>query len=119
VSLINPGSLALTLPDAPSVGGQDGKDFRVRGDCKTIAPHGRCELSVAFEPTATGHRSAVLSIPTGGSKATIDTVDLSGLGCRIEERDGRREDGELRGWRDDRFEREHRDRVRIDCGVQR
>jgi Abnormal spindle-like microcephaly-assoc'd, ASPM-SPD-2-Hydin len=119
VSLINPGLLALTLPGAPSVGGQDGKDFRVRGDCKTIAPHGHCELSVVFDPTATGHRSAVLSIPTGGSKATIDTVDLSGLGCRIEERDDRRDDGELRDWRDDRFEREHRDRVRIDCGVQR
>ena len=118
VMLTNPGASALTLPGAPSVGGKDGADFLVRGDCKTIAALGQCELSVRFHPTGTGDRSAVMSIPTGGSKATVATVDLHGFGCRIRRHDGGDEDGEPRAGRHDRFERGHRDRDR-DCEERR
>jgi hypothetical protein len=70
-----------------SVVGDDVGDFSVAGsECaaKTLAPGASCELSVSFDPTATGVREALLQVVLQGSPQTIE-LPLTGTGTPASE----------------------------------
>lgn len=87
VTLTNTGGRLLTVSSV-TLGGTHSGDFTLAGESCTAAPlqgEGSCTVSVAFRPTTTGGRSAVLNIVhddlAGGSPAT---VSLSGTGITAE-----------------------------------
>jgi hypothetical protein len=74
VTLTNSGDVALTLV-AASVGPGD---FIVINGCGTsLNPHASCAISVSFVPSATGTRSAVLTVT---DQVRSQTVSLTGIG---------------------------------------
>ncbi len=79
VMLTNAGNAALSIT-AISVGGANPGDFRQTNSCgSSIVAGGNCSIGVTFTPTATGPRSATLSI---GDNATgsPQSVNLAGTG---------------------------------------
>ena len=79
VMLTNAGNAALSIT-AISVGGANSGDFRQTNACgSSIVAGGNCTIGVTFTPTATGPRSATLSI---GDNATgsPQLVNLAGTG---------------------------------------
>jgi hypothetical protein len=79
VMLTNAGNAALSIT-AISVGGVNPGDFRQTNTCgSSIVAGGNCSIGVTFTPTATGPRSATLSI---GDNATgsPQSVNLAGTG---------------------------------------
>jgi sugar lactone lactonase YvrE len=83
VTLTNSGSAAATL-QAATLTGANASDFTISSDgCSagsSLGPSAFCLISVAFQPTAAGSRSATLSIPTS---AGTQTVSLTGTGDTV------------------------------------
>ena len=79
VKLTNSGNTALSIR-AISIGGSNSGDFQQTNTCGTsVVAGGNCSIGVTFTPTATGARSATLSI---GDNATSSpqSVALAGTG---------------------------------------
>jgi dienelactone hydrolase len=81
VTVSNSGDSDLIIGSL-SVTGTDAADFSVSGDgCsgQTITPTSQCTFSVAFDPSATGAKSAAVSIPSNAATSP-DQFALSGTG---------------------------------------
>jgi hypothetical protein len=82
ITVSNTGGTTATLA-APVLSGNAG-DFAIYADTcgATLAPGTGCTLSITFTPTASGARSATLSITdnAGTSSAATQTASLSGIG---------------------------------------
>ena len=79
VTLTNSGNAALSIT-AISVGGTNPGDFRQTNSCgSSVVAGGNCSIGVTFTPTASGSRSATLTI---GDNATgsRQLVSLAGMG---------------------------------------
>jgi len=83
ITLQNAGTSPLTY-SSTGVGGANPGDFSVSdADCAatvTIAPNGSCTVTVAFNPTATGARSAVININDDDPQNGTQSVNVSGTG---------------------------------------
>jgi FG-GAP-like repeat/Abnormal spindle-like microcephaly-assoc'd, ASPM-SPD-2-Hydin len=80
VTAINEGKAAITF-NSVYIGGKDDKDFSATGNCTgSLAPGASCQMSVTFDPTEGGPRSAALyfELPTGSISPA--PVALSGTG---------------------------------------
>lgn len=74
VTLTNSGDVALTLIAASVSAG----DFLATNSCGTsLNPHASCAISVAFAPSATGARTATLTVT---DQVRSQTVSLTGVG---------------------------------------
>jgi hypothetical protein len=82
ITVSNTGGTSATL-STPVLGGNAG-DFAIFANTcgVTLAPQTGCTLSITFTPTASGARSATLSITdnAGTSSAATQTASLSGIG---------------------------------------
>jgi Abnormal spindle-like microcephaly-assoc'd, ASPM-SPD-2-Hydin len=82
ITVSNTGGTSATL-SAPVLGGNAG-DFAIFANTcgVTLAPQTGCTLSITFTPTASGARSATLSITdnAGTPSAATQTASLSGIG---------------------------------------
>jgi hypothetical protein len=82
ITVANTGGISATL-SAPIVGGNTG-DFAIyANNCgATLAPSTSCTLTITFTPTASGARSATLSVTdnAGTTTAATQTASLSGIG---------------------------------------
>jgi len=79
VTLTNVGTTALTLT-AMAITGTNAGDFVQTHTCgASLAAGASCTFSVTFKPTATGARSAALSV-TDSASGSPQTVPLSGVG---------------------------------------
>lgn len=80
ITLANVGSNTLSISEIAIQGGNAG-DFAFAGTCSGVGllPHTNCSIDITFTPTATGQRSAMLSITDNGG-ASPQTVLLSGTG---------------------------------------
>jgi hypothetical protein len=75
----NVGTTAVALTSI-SIGGTNAGDFSQTNTCGTsIAAGASCSISVKFSPTATGSRTAVLTL-TDDDASGSQTVALSGTG---------------------------------------
>lgn len=84
VTLSNTGSAALTLGSI-TLGGGNPADFAKAGTCvagASVAAGGSCTLSVTFTPTATGARSAILSVAHNAS-GSPSAITLAGTGSAV------------------------------------
>jgi Abnormal spindle-like microcephaly-assoc'd, ASPM-SPD-2-Hydin len=83
ITLQNTGTAPLSYTST-GVAGPDPGDFSVSDTgCAavgTLAPTDSCGITVAFNPTATGSRSAVISITDGDPQNGTQTVNVSGTG---------------------------------------
>lgn len=83
ITLQNTGTAPLTYTST-GVGGANPGDFSVSdAGCAaavTLAPTDSCSVTVAFNPTATGARSAVVSINDNDPQNGTQTVNVSGTG---------------------------------------
>lgn len=81
VALNNQGSAALTITSM-TITGANYKDFSQSNNCgRTLAAGKICTVNVSFKPSATGTRSAVLSIyDNDNDSKSPQTVSLSGAG---------------------------------------
>jgi hypothetical protein len=79
VTVRNTGGAGLSLA-APTLTGAGG-DYvvTVPASCQAVPANGTCQVSVAFRPTATGNRAAVLSL-NSNAPGTAPTVSLAGSG---------------------------------------
>lgn len=83
VTATNQGKGSITFSSV-AVGGTDNKDFSTSGNCtpNPVEPGASCTMSVTFDPTQTGTRSAALYFnfpPFSGSVSPVPVV-LSGTG---------------------------------------
>jgi hypothetical protein len=83
ITLQNNGNGPLTYSSV-GVGGANPGDFSVSDtDCAaqvTLAPNGSCAITVAFNPTATGARSAVITVSDDDPQNGTQNVNVSGTG---------------------------------------
>jgi hypothetical protein len=82
ITVSNTGGTAATL-SAPLLSGNAGDFALYANTCgATLAPQTGCTLSITFTPTASGARSATLSITdnAGNASAATQTASLSGVG---------------------------------------
>jgi hypothetical protein len=83
VTATNQGTKAVTFSSV-GVGSEDNQDFSASGNCTPdpIEPGASCTMSVAFDPTQTGARSASLyfNFPPFSSSVSPAPVALSGTG---------------------------------------
>src|SRR6185437_906372 len=83
ITLQNTGNGPLTY-SSTGVGGANPGDFSVSdADCAakvTLAPNASCSITVAFNPTATGARSAVINITDDDPQNGTQSVNVSGTG---------------------------------------
>jgi Abnormal spindle-like microcephaly-assoc'd, ASPM-SPD-2-Hydin len=80
VTLTNSGNAALSLT-AMSVGGTNSSDFQQTNNCGSNVGAGKnCTIGVTFTPTATGSRSAALSIADNAT-GSPQLVNLTGTGA--------------------------------------
>jgi hypothetical protein len=80
VTLSNSGNLALTITSI-TVGGSNAGDFGETNTCgSSVAGGGNCMITVAFTPSASGSRTAVLSIADNATAGSPQAVSLSGVG---------------------------------------
>ena len=79
ITVANVGSVAVAI-NSISITGADPGDFSETSNCGSRLPaNGSCTINVRFKPTATGARSATVSVAdTGGGSP--QTVALSGTG---------------------------------------
>ena len=79
ITVTNPGTAALTI-SAVSIAGTNAADFSQTNNCSTVAAgSGSCTIQVTFTPSATGSRSASISV-TDSASGSPHTVALSGTG---------------------------------------
>jgi len=79
VMLTNSGNAALSITGI-SVGGTNPSDFRQTNSCgSSVVAGGNCSIGVTFTPTATGSRSATLSIGDNAND-NPQLVSLAGTG---------------------------------------
>lgn len=79
VTLTNTGTTALTIGNV-SVSGANAHDFVKSSGCpSSLAPHNSCVISVTFTPSATGSRSANLTLSDNAALGTL-IAPLSGKG---------------------------------------
>jgi hypothetical protein len=79
VTLTNKGNIALTISSI-SVAGTDSGDFARGTTCSgSVAPNGTCTISVTFKPTATGTRTANITIKDNAS-GSPQSIALAGTG---------------------------------------
>src|SRR5207253_11469388 len=82
VTLSNPSSTALSITSIAFTGTNPG-DFGQTNNCplspSTLAANGTCTINVTFTPTATGARSATLSV-TDNARNSPQTAGVSGTG---------------------------------------
>ena len=79
VTLTNSGNAALGIT-AISVGGTNPTDFQQTNSCgSSVAAGGHCTIGVSFMPTASGSRSATLSISDDATSGP-QSVSLAGTG---------------------------------------
>jgi hypothetical protein len=79
ITFTNTDTVALRIGGV-SVTGTDPGDFSESNTCGTsVAPNGTCSINVTFTPTATGTRSASISIQDAGG-GSPQTVALTGTG---------------------------------------
>ena len=82
VTLTNKQSIALTI-SPPAIAGANPNDFAVTTTCPlspaTLAATGNCPLSVTFTPTASGTRTATLTV-NDDAPGSPQTVNLIGSG---------------------------------------
>jgi hypothetical protein len=83
VTATNEGTRAVTFSSV-AVGGTDNKDFSTSGNCtpNPVEPGASCAMSVTFDPTQTGARSAALyfNFPPFSGLVSPAPVVLSGTG---------------------------------------
>ena len=78
-TLTNTGTTALAITGI-AVGGPDSGDFNQTNSCGTsLAAGANCAISVTFNPSVAGSRSAVMSI-TDSDASSPQTVNLTGTG---------------------------------------
>jgi hypothetical protein len=80
-TITNTGTANLII-SAVAVGGANASDFaKSADDCRgaTLTPNGTCAVSVTFTPSATGSRTATLSISDNAANSP-QTVSLTGAG---------------------------------------
>jgi hypothetical protein len=66
IAILNDGPAIIQLQPM-SIAGQNASDFSFASQCTAyLDPNGECNVTVTFKPTATGPRSATLSIPFAG-----------------------------------------------------
>jgi len=76
VTATNVGTMAYSIPTI-SITGTNAADFSQTNTCPTsLAVGAHCAVSVTFTPSATGSRTATLSVPT----SSANTASLSGTG---------------------------------------
>jgi hypothetical protein len=81
VTLANSGNQTLTISSISITGANSG-DFSATSNCgSSLAVNGNCTISVTFTPSATGSRSASLSVSDNAS-GSPQAVMLSGTGHR-------------------------------------
>jgi hypothetical protein len=79
VTLTNNGDANLTVSGAMFIGANAG-DFSLQGNtCSNVAPSGNCTISVSFNPSAPGARSAIMQIMSNATTSP-DSVQLYGTG---------------------------------------
>jgi hypothetical protein len=78
VTITNIGTTQLTITSV-GITGSDISDFSDRTNCTSLAPNRSCIVSVTFTPTATGPRSADLTV-MDNTQAGSYTVSLMGTG---------------------------------------
>ena len=79
ITVTNPGNATLTISSV-SITGTNGGDFSQTNNCSTVAAgSGSCIIQVTFTPSATGSRSASVSV-TDNASGSPHTVALSGTG---------------------------------------
>jgi hypothetical protein len=79
VTLTNVGSTLLSITSI-SFAGTNPSDFSQTNTCGTsVVAGGSCTLTLTFHPTATGTRSASISITDNGG-ASPQSISLSGVG---------------------------------------
>src|SRR5439155_792918 len=81
VTVTNVGAAPLGISSL-TVSGTNSGDFALTGCGSAVAPNGSCTVSVTFTPTATGTRSATLTI-TDNAAGSPQTVSLSGTGTTL------------------------------------
>src|SRR5207245_1683134 len=85
VTLSNPSGAALTITSIGFTGTNPG-DFGQTNNCplspSTLAANGTCTVNVTFTPTATGSRSATLTVSDSASN-TPPTAGVSGPGVPL------------------------------------
>jgi hypothetical protein len=78
-TLTNTGTTAVAITLITFTGANPG-DFSQSNNCgKGLAPKASCTINVIFDPTASGARSAALSVTDNGG-GSPQTVALSGTG---------------------------------------
>ena len=81
VTLTNTGSAALTISGI-SVTGSNAKDFTQTNTCgSSVAAGAHCSIAVTFKPSATGNRSAAVSIADNAA-ASPQSIKLNGTGAK-------------------------------------
>jgi hypothetical protein len=79
ITLTNVGANAVSITQI-AIAGTDAAEFAQSNNCGTsLAGHGNCTINVTFKPTATGARSASVSITDNGG-ASPQSVALAGTG---------------------------------------
>jgi sugar lactone lactonase YvrE len=79
ITVTNPGNASLTISSVTITGTNSG-DFSQTNNCSTVAAgSGSCTIQVTFTPSATGSRSASISVSDNAS-GSPHTVSLSGTG---------------------------------------
>jgi hypothetical protein len=79
VTLTNKGKTSLSISQI-AITGKDAADFTQTNNCGSSVPAGgSCKISVTFDPTAKGNRSAAVSISDDGG-ASPQRVSLAGTG---------------------------------------
>jgi hypothetical protein len=79
ITLTNLSATAVSI-SAINITGTDAADFLQANDCgKSVAGNGSCTINVRFKPTATGARSAALSVMVNGG-GSPQTIPLFGTG---------------------------------------
>jgi len=78
-TLTNSGNLPLTITSI-QITGADSTDFGQTNNCpSSLPPNNSCNISVTFTPTATGNRSAAVSV-TDNAPGSPQSVPLAGVG---------------------------------------
>jgi hypothetical protein len=79
VELFNKGGTTLSITQI-TIGGTNSGDFAQKNNCgQSVPAHGHCTITVTFKPTATGQRSAYVSVTDDGG-GSPQSVPLAGTG---------------------------------------